>query len=180
MRNLVCFQCCRCLAINFKIRFFVGFCRSRLIFCSLYVIVLWMCWYFLMLSFAYSVSVFLCLLILIVLDWVAFSCPRMRFFTVHCFWISLVILAVSFALLVSCRLTRFGFYCILICFWRCCLAFFCFCISVSRLAFAFLELLCCVVFCLSPFKPLLLLYESSRRKPGWRFTAGMKSILFVF
>ena len=67
-------------------------------------------------------------------------------------------------------------FCILLRFWRFCLAlFFVFvfrCLVFS--VFFRISVLRCF-FGLSPFASLLLLYESSRRKPGWRFTTGMKS-----
>ena len=66
-----------------------------------------------------------------------FSCLRMRSVDVHCFSLYLLLWAVSFALLVSCRLTLFGFYGILMRFQRPRLAFFRCCLSVSRLALVF-------------------------------------------
>ena len=55
-----------------------------------------------------------------------FSCLRMRSFNVHCFSVYLLTLAVSFIFLFSFRLTLFDFLCVLMRFWRSCLAFFSF------------------------------------------------------
>ena len=83
-----------------------------------------MCWHFML----FRVLFLIFITMLILFDWqprvIVFSCLRMRSFDIHCFSLYLLTLAVSFVFLFSFCLTLFDFFCVLMRFWRSCLAFF--------------------------------------------------------